>query len=740
MVNASSSFILRLICSASVIFVFCFSAFGEIDGDPNSPAPVLLSNAGSTRVLATDEYSARFGNLGKIKPRSFVPNTRMVIFATNFTPMEGEDASAFRLEIEDASGKKYRFPVLKIEPVRSQPWIYGFTVYLHDELGFWQSPGAVGDVLAGLTWRGMASNRTRLGLGKIGGDIKDDDGAAPTPFANFVNPPDASANNSAQNSDDPGQDYVGYKYAGDRRRLLEQAAFGPTTALDNRIRRIGLRTWLAEQFDAPYPTIPYPELALKSSNTDDITNGCGAFTNPSAEYSACIRTYYNMYPLQNWFFQEAFYGDAQLHHRVSWALSELLVTSGVDVQQSSHLIAYHKVLSQNAFGNYRTLLKDVTLNPAMGDYLNMAGSTKNNPNENYPREILQLFTIGLYMLNQDGTLQKDVNNNPIPTYDQTTVSNFTKVFTGFNYCNTTCTNSAPGIVNFKDPMILTQNNHDVTAKMLLNYPNAVNPTIAANTNGLTEIDQALDNIFNHPNVAPFVGKYLIQQLVTSSPTPAYVGRVSAVFNNNGAGIRGDLKAVVRAILLDPEARGDVKTDPNFGKLREPVQLLTNVMRDFNVRSADGTQQSDGVVAGQASAMLQNPFYSPTVFNYYAPGYVVPGSSLNGPEFGIMTTGSSISRANFVNTMVYSKISSNTTTAPLGTSLDFSDLQALATADTTSGKLLDELNQRMMHGTMSSAMRNTIITAVNTVASTSPLARAQAAVYLVATSSQFQVQR
>ena len=739
-----SPLILRFLSLGLIVFAAFSAVHAAEDGDPNSPVPILLSDAASTRVLATDEYSARYGSLAKIRPRAFHTGQRIVVYATNFSLLEGENASSLRLEMEDGSGKKFRFPVIGIAAVRGQSWIYALTVRLTDELGFWDAPKDDGDVLVGLTWRGLASNRTRLGLGKMGGDIKDDPDSVPTPLANFAAPPTASTINQSNfnKGGDPAPDYVGYKWSGDRMRFMEQATFGPTDALDSQIRRIGLRTWLAGQFDAPYPsaTNPYPDLALKSSDSNNTTIGCGMFANPSNEYSDCIRTYYSQFPLQNWFFKEAFYGDAQLRHRVAWALSQLMVTSGVDIQQSSHMIAYHQVLSQNAFGNYRTLMKQMTLNPAMGDYLDMARSTKSNPNENYPREILQLFSVGLFMLNQDGTVQKDANGVPIPSYDQTTVNNFTKVFTGFGFCNTTCTNSAPGVVNFKDPMILTQTNHDVTAKTLFNYTGAVNSTIPANTNGNTEIDMALDNIFYHPNVAPFVSKFLIQQLVTSDPTPAYVGRVSAVFNNNGFGVRGDLKAVVKAILLDPEARGDVKTDPNYGKLREPVQLMTNVMRTFNVRSADGTQPSDGVVAGLANGMLQNPFYSPTVFNYYAPGYVVPGSSLKGPEFGIMTTGSAIARANFANTMVFGKISSNTTTTPQGTSLDFSQMQTIAAADTSSNQLLDALNTKMMHGKMSASMRSTILNSVNTVAATSPLARVQQAVYLIATSSQYQVQR
>jgi len=232
---------------------------------------------------------------------------------------------------------------------------------------------------------------------------------------------------------------------------------------------------------------------------------------------------------------------------------------------------------------------------------------------------------------------------------------------------------------------------------------------------------------------------LIQQLVTSDPTPAFVGRVAAVFNNNGQGDRGDLKAVVRAILLDPEARGDVKSDPNYGKLREPVQFVTNFLKHFNVRSADGTQQSDGVINGLTSPLAQNTFYAPTVFNYYSPDYIIPGTSLLGPEFGILTTGTAIARSNVINTMTFSRINSSAD-APQGTAIDLSEMMQLAQSDTTGNLLIDTLNTRMLHGTMSPQMKSTIMTAVQAVASSDPTLRARTAIYLVATSSQYQVQR
>ncbi len=714
-----------------LLFLFAVTAMAQTDPDPNSPTPILLSQEDSTRALTgSPDAIARKGR-SLTSDTAFAPGSKVNIFVTNLDLMEGEGANAFRVYAEDAKGRHYRFPVLDIQPLKGNESVYAVTVLVRDDVGFWEPPDN-GDLLIRLTWRGLTSNRVRLGYGDIGGAIKDDPGSAPTPLS--------AVGKMAAKTGTPVDEYVGYRWSGDRMRFLQQATFGATTMLDSRLRRIGLRTYLAEQFAEPYPSVtnPYPNIPLKHIDSANTTLGCGMFTT-QPDLRLCIRDHYSMYPVQKWFLKESLYGTPQLRHRVTWALSQIWVISGVDTQQSSWMMAYYQELAKNAFGNYRNLMRDMTLNPGMGNYLDMARSTRTNPNENYPREVLQLFSIGLFMLNQDGTLMLDGQGNPIPTYDQTTVDNFTKVFTGWTFCNQTCPNSAPSIVNYKDPMILIQNNHDVTAKTLLSYPGAVNQNIPANLNGNTEIEMALDNIFNHPNVGPFVSKLLIQHMVTSDPTPAYVGRVAAVFNNNGAGVRGDMKSVVRAILLDPEARGDVKTDPNFGKLREPVQFATNILRPLNVKSADLTTESDGFITALTNGIGQNPFNSPTVFNYYSADYVIPGTALLGPEFGIMTTGTSIGRANVVNGITYGQINVSEN-SPQGTRLDITDLQALSTADPTGNLLLDELNYRLLHGRMTAQMRATILPAVTAIAATDPLGRARAALYLVASSSQFQVQR
>ena len=732
------------------------------DEDPNSPTPVLLSMEGTPRALAFRSLRSRKYNLEAPVQEAFRPDARVAVFLTNISLLENEDASAFRVYAYDGEGRQYRFPSLSLEPTQGQPGVYTLTTRLRDEVGYWPQPKATGDLKIYVTWRGLSSNTVAIGFGRFGGVIGIDKKLKSASLSEYRSgaltkaPPELAA--------------VGYRWSGDRVRFLEQATFGPTWALDQRIRRIGLRVWVAEQFGLPYPSAnnPYPNQPLKPGNAQaDCDNNPDVPDVPAT----CFRDTYTMYPIQTWNMREAFYGDAQLRHRVSWALSQIWVTSGNDIQQSRHMVEWHKVLSKHAFGNYRDLMEEMTLHPTMGEYLDMARSTRTNPNENYPREIMQLFSIGLFMMNQDGTFQRDAQNNLIPTYDQSVVNDLTKVMTGWSFCNAvsgTCPGFVVGTTNYIDPMVLnlnvtqvSSNRHDLTAKTLLSYTGSTTTTVAACANCTTlpniaiyannSIDQALDNIFYHPNLGPYIGRTLIQQMVTSDPSPAYVGRVSAAFANNGSGVRGDMKAVIRAILLDPEARGDVKTDPNFGKLREPFLFATNFARIFGVRGAGGAgTQSDGYFTGRGefNGMAQVPFRSPTVFNYYTPDYVIPGTDKLGPEFQILTTGTTIQRSNFINLMTFNTtpITVSLPDRPNGTAYDFSDVEAASAADATGNRMMDLLNQKMMHYSMSPQMRETI-----RVAATQSIAlppgnpnghrdRARQAIYLIATSSQFQVQR
>ena len=762
---------LRILAVLALVSGLSFWAIAQRGGDPNyeSPTPILLSEIDSTRAL-TQNISRKAGLVSRAKftPQAYAPDTKIVLYVSDLQLLPGEGANAFRIYATDSLGHSYRFPVLDIQS-SDRKNVWALTILLTDETGYWGPLAADGDVLVYLTWRGLASNEVKIGIGKTGGEIKERATARPTPIGTTAKG-DTSYALSAP-----------IKKFNDRARFLEQATFGPVRNFDDQFLNTRVTTWINNQFNLPYPSAanPYPSQVLKPVNAPADCDNEQTIT-PDIPVT-CFRDTYTLYPLQTWNGKEMLYGDAQLHHKVTWALSQIWVTSGVDVQQSRHMVEWHKILSANAFGNYRTLMKQMTLSPTMGDYLSMSQSTRNSPNENYAREIQQLFTIGLFMLNQDGTVicvehnPCQAGDNIVPSYDQNNVNSLTKVLTGWKYCQTNppvtgpCPNVPSGAVNFIDPMLLNQgvttlanNLHDLNAKTLLSYPGSTTTTVAAcgapcaatpNATGLANIstyanaslDQAIDNLFNHPNVGPFVSKLLIQQMVTSSPTPAYVGRVAAVFNDNGTGVRGDMKSVITAILLDPEARGSNKTDPNYGKLREPFQFAANIMRAFNVRDAAGTGQSEGYInVSQFTGMGQTPFRSPTVFNYYPPDFVIPGTTLVGPEFALMTTGTAIQRANFANRMTFTSPAINNVPVnvdiPNGTSLDYSDLQALVAADTTGNTLMDELNRRMMHGTMSAAMRSTILTAVTAYISTDTINRVRQAVYLVATSSQYQVQR
>ena len=512
-------------------------------------------------------------------------------------------------------------------------------------------------------------------------------------------------------------------------RYLEQSTFGPTSPLINRVQSIGIKDMLQTEYEAPMSV--YPDLPVFPADSAD---GCPAGSDPN-----CFRDNYTMYQLQLRFFLNALFGDDQLRQRVAFALHQIFVVSGLAIQQPSSMAPYLNLFARGAFGNYRQLLYDVTLNPAMGAYLDMANNDKRSggasPNENYAREILQLFSIGLYRLNQDGTTQLDVSGQPIPTYDQNTIIGFAKIFTGWTYAPLPgATSQWTNPENYLAPMVAFENHHDLSAKPLLN-----GVTSLANQKAKKDLVFALDNIFNHPNVAPFICKQLIQNLVTSNPTPGYVSRISAVFNNNGSGVRGDLKAVVSAILQDPEARcDDVATcasanDVNYGHLRSPVLYVTNILRAFNATS-DGVSLSD-----RTRNMGQEPLNPPTVFSYYRPNYVIPGTTLLGPEFTIQSSAAAINRANFANTMVFGRIG----TAPAGTAIDLTGLQALSTGDGTGVTVVNELDRLLMHGTMSAAMRTRIlqtITALPGVTAADHLKRARWALYLVTTSSQYQVAR
>ena len=496
------------------------------------------------------------------------------------------------------------------------------------------------------------------------------------------------------------------------RRFLDQCGLGATPAQVARVQSLGYAGFLDEQ------------LALPASGYYDFV-AAASTTNDGARLGA----------LRTRFFMNAQLGEDQLRQRVVLALSQIVVVSVNGVYDGPGMAVYLDLLGRHAFGNYRQLLQELTLNPGMGDYLDMVNNDKPNPatgrqaNENYARELLQLFTIGLVELHPTGAPRLDAAGRPIPTYDQDVVEGLARAFTGWTYA------PAPGQPpqphnprNYLQPMVLWPANHDSGEKLILR-----GQVLPAGQTGQQDLDQALDAIFAHPNLGVFVGRQLIQHLVTSSPSPGYVARVAAAFDGLGTGVRGDLRATLRAVLLDPEARRDPAGQPDFGRLKEPLLFMTGLVRHLG-----GAGQGYGLTSYTAN-MAQDVWSPPTVFGFYSPDYRLPGTGVNAPPFQIYAESTAVRRANFVNTLVFGTIGLPSYAPPGATSvaIDFTPWTSLA-GDPAA--LVADLDQRLMHGRMSSAMRDTIVAAVSATSSTSPSTRARTALYLVATSPQYQVQR
>ena len=738
------------------VLIACFIAVGSFTA--SAAPPVLVSNSSSTRAIAVESVTLRPEPFALTASAPFGTDnrTRLAIIAMNLDLLSGEDASALSADAEDAAHTHY---ALKVEYVGQVPpavdlqgnittdfrGLYMIVLRLNDAMG------DLGDVLVRLNLHGVSSNRVRVGIGHIGGGPSDDPGALPTPAP--ATPPtvatpltlaqyQAQFNNPSFPSDQ------------DIRRFLEQSTWGPKGDDSdlNHIRQVGMRAWLDEQFATPITA--YPTLTLYPF---DFGIGC-ASQNLSAN---CGSTNYSMYPLQTRFFQRSLTGNDQLRQRLAFSLHKVVVVSGNTIIWPSYITPYFQILDQDAFGSYRSVLKDVTLNGAMGFYLSTDGNSAAAPNENYAREIMQLFSIGVDKLNQDGTPVLDAQGNRIPTYDQATITNLARVFTGWvvTYAPWDVNHPSEYVPQMTSPMILqnNRNTYDLNAKTLL--PDINNPTplvLPACTNCTTgssaqqlanaqayktaELDAAINNLFNHPNAGPYLCTQLIHHFVTSNPTPAYVGRCSAAFANNGSGARGDLKAVITAILLDPEARGDVKSDPNYGHLREPVLFTTNLLRAFNATS-DYNLSGSWTTQNYLIDLGQDLFVPDTVFSYFPADYQLPGTNNFGPEFGSLSAASALKRANFVSSLVLALngigIPPSGSERPIGTKLNYANFQSQAG---NPGALVDALDKLMMHGTMSASMKNTITTTVTNVSAANPALRTQTAIYLIATSAQYQVER
>ena len=394
----------------------------------------------------------------------------------------------------------------------------------------------------------------------------------------------------------------------------------------------------------------------------------------------------NAVRLETWF-SNVVRGEDQLRQRVAFALSEIFVVSQIGALQNlpNATADFHDMLARNAFGNYRELLEQVTLHPAMGVYLSMLGNqraiaeTNLRPDENYAREMMQLFSIGLVELNLDGSIKRDAAGQPIPTYNQDIIEGFARVFTGWKWAcpstNPNCafTNTRPQLApvagyNQIKPMQLFEAQHEAGEKRLLNYSGVAlsGGVIPANQGGERDLRSALDNVFNHPNVAPFISKQLIQKLVTSNPSPAYVQRVAERFNNDGSGRRGNLEAVVRAILLDAEARAtpSASAAATAGKLKEPLLRLTQLWRAYDARSGGEKLGAARNFAGGTNGTFgQAQGSSPSVFNFFSPFYAPPGeiadAGLVAPEMQLATEYLNTQTTNFFWTQVTTRTHLNT---------------------------------------------------------------------------------
>ena len=508
-------------------------------------------------------------------------------------------------------------------------------------------------------------------------------------------------------------------------RLLEQSTFGPTETLIAQVQTQGVEAFVDAQLDLPATTLG--EYAPVLQGPAQI---CPADISPPG----CYRDHFTAFPVSTQFFRNALAAPDQLRHRVAFALGQILVVSGDEVRSTYGIAGYQKLLLDDAFANFRQILGDITLSPAMGRYLNMVNNDKpnprkgTNPNENYARELMQLFSIGLVKLNPDGTPMLDGDGKPIPTYDQDAVEELARVFTGWTYpLQPQAAPAGHNPVYYVGAMVAVETNHDTGQKTILD-----GVVLPAGQTAQKDLDDALDVIFKHGNVGPFIGKQLIQHLVTSNPTPAYVARIAAVFADDGTGIRGNMRAVVRAILLDPEARGDTKTDPSYGKLREPTLLVTGLARALET-------QSDGVYLRNIAANLEQDVYqAPSVFSFYPPDNALPGTMLLSPPSVLFDSTTALGRSNFVYALVYRGTAPDTTVD--GATGTTTSLASFAGSAGDPSMLLDRLDVLLMHRTMSADMRQSIVDAVSGVPATDPTGRVRMAAYLIGSSAQYQVER
>jgi len=507
----------------------------------------------------------------------------------------------------------------------------------------------------------------------------------------------------------------------DASRFLAEATFGATDGDIHHLSKIGYTTWMNEQFSAP-ATLHEPavEQALILNNApcaaSDLKCNAALFVQNNQQ-----ETY-----VQQSFWQQAMTGNDQLRQRVKYSLSEIFVISSTNpavANMPRGMANYYDLLGADAFGNFRQLLEDVTLNPMMGQFLsilaNDKGDANRDPDENYAREVMQLFTIGLYQLNPDGTQKLDPTGLAIPTYSNIDVLGLAKVFTGFSWnvpgdqSNTAWSNCCEYVgTGFGEDLLPMQNypGHHSTAEK--DFLGVTIPT-QSNPDPVGDLKIALDTLFNHPNLPSFFCKQMIQHMITSNPSPAYVSRVAGVFRDNGAGVRGDMKAVIQAILLDPEVRDSTaaSSNPQYGKVREALVRYTEWARAFTAQSRNGAFNL-GSTEDPIFALGEMTLRSPSVFNWFAPGYVPPNTSIEkagllAPEMQMTDVSTVVGYLNYMQ----SAIGADTQNGPDVFSNYTTEIALAATPD----QLVDRVNLLLMAGEMDSTLRSQVLSAINSIA-------------------------
>ena len=521
----------------------------------------------------------------------------------------------------------------------------------------------------------------------------------------------------------------------DAYRFLNQATFGATAADAQDVISLGYEAWIDQQLQRP-ASLELPHVQQ-------------AFVNlpPGADFTRLHEDRVDIW-LRN-----ALHAPDQLRQRTAFALSQIMVIS-----QSSVLVgypwgsaSYYDMLAQNAFGNFRDLIERVTLHPAMGVYLSMLGNQKPDaarnirPDENYARELMQLFTIGLVQLNADGSVKTDAGGRPLPTYDQEIVQGFAHVYTGWTYSGAPSFEIAfPTIANQIRPLQAYAEQHATGTKRVLSYPGAALTVIPAGQSGEQDLDDALDNIFNHPNVGPFIAKHLIKHFVTSNPSPQFIERVARKFDDDGSGRRGNLAAVVKALLLDTEARA-TPASATAGKLKEPLLRLTQIWRAYGASSQSGKYNVQNITG----LIGQGPLQAPSVFNFFSPFYAPPGEiadqGLVAPEMQLTTEYLSSLWTDYVFVLAFCYTTTPVQGCPpipdaLRPDLVVIDPSTERGLASNPQALVDAIGDRLVGGSLPATLNAQARSMVERAPANEAALRVAEALYLIATSPEIALQR